>query len=94
MECCRLWFKFDVLTDVLVIISWCGIASVMRCALQLLDLLIFEEVYSSHKKILIQWKNRSNTDEAHLSETEQEAVETTTTFKFVRNLGGQRRSVN
>eukprot|EP01084_Bolivina_argentea_P205747 351427_1 len=134
MGFCKLWFNvvwemrsvycslavhsFDVLTDVLVIISWwnleevsgdninskimawCGItillfhkfisviafwakeANIIRCVLQFLDFLIFEEIYLSHKKIISQFKNQSNEDE----ETEEYSVETTSTFKFVRNL--------
>ena len=104
MSFCKLWFKivwklrsvycslvvhlFDVLTDILVIISWLSYPDIegdhidpkvmaysalavlaihklvsfiafwtkerklSRCVLQVLDLLIFEEIFLSHKKVV------------------------------------------
>ena len=134
MGFCKLWFKivwkmrsvycalavhtFDVLTDVLVIISWwdyeeiygdvdnintrtmalCGIIalsvhklismiafwakekSIIRVILQLFDLLIFEEIYLTHERILIQLNNLSQ------DKKKDDAIETTSTFKYVCNL--------
>eukprot|EP01084_Bolivina_argentea_P310382 537086_1 len=53
---------------------WAKEKSISRCVLQFLDLLIFEEIYVSHTKIVYHFRK-------HL-----EAVDTTTSFKFVRNL--------
>eukprot|EP01084_Bolivina_argentea_P092707 166763_1 len=55
---------------------WMKEENVHRCILQFFDLLIFQEIYISHKKIVAQFKNR----------TAQKAVETTTSFKYIRTL--------
>ncbi len=57
---------------------WAKEANITRCILQFLDILIFEEIYVSHKKIVTQFKQNSN--------EKSNDVETTTSFKFVRNL--------
>ena len=62
-----------------VIAFWAKEANIYRCILQFFDLLIFEEIYVSHKRILIQL---SDNDE----ENDDDAIETTSTFKYVRNL--------
>merc|ERR1712228_395117 len=108
--------SFDVLTDILVIISWwnlekgadaevdnidsrlmalCAIIvllfhkfvstiafwikekNIYRCFLQLFDLLIFEEIYVSHKQIVSQFQRVQN---------QSEAVDTSTSFKYIRSL--------
>ena len=142
MSFCKLWFKivwkmrsvycalavhvFDILTDILVIVSWiyypdvkgdgvdpqimalCAIIVlafhkvtstilfwskeryIIRCLLQFLDLLIFEEIYLSHKKIIHQFKIQSKSlkDNSYDDDDkkDKEGIGTTTTFKFVRNL--------
>ena len=62
-----------------VIAFWAKEANPYRCLLQLFDLLIFEEIFVSHKKILIQL---SDDDENN----DNDSIETTSSFKFVRNL--------
>eukprot|EP01084_Bolivina_argentea_P303497 523989_1 len=57
---------------------WIKEMNIQRCFLQLLDLLIFEEIYASHKKIVAAQKN--------CSAKEKDAIDTTTSFKFIRNL--------
>eukprot|EP01084_Bolivina_argentea_P099881 179476_1 len=136
MGFCKLWLKviwklrhvycslvvhvFDVLTDILVIISWLSFPdisgdninprvmaksaiivlgihklvsliafwtkerSIIRCLLQVLDLLIFEEIFLTHKKIITQFKLRASKD--YYEKEGKQAIETTTTFKYVRNL--------
>ena len=141
MGFCKLWAKivwkmrsvycslavhlFDVLTDVLVIISWfkypdkpndgidprvmayCAITvllfhklisiiafwakeeNLIRCLLQFFDLLIFEEIYTTHQRVITQFKIKSMAakDKSYdTNEKSEEAIETTQTFKFVRNL--------
>eukprot|EP01084_Bolivina_argentea_P243937 408789_1 len=63
---------------------WLKEKNVYRCILQLLDVLIFEEIYISHKKIVAKFKNQK----ASLKGTtaEEEGIETTTSFKYVRSL--------
>merc|ERR1712048_1365639 len=51
-----------------------------RAMAQLFALLIFEEVYASHKKIVAQFKNHA-TDSDKAS-----GVETSTSFKYIRSL--------
>eukprot|EP01083_Nonionella_stella_P074232 201298_1 len=51
-----------------------------RAALQFVDLLIFEEIYETHKKIISQIKNRKSIKEKDI------AIESTLSFKYVRNL--------
>eukprot|EP01083_Nonionella_stella_P292757 995783_1 len=65
-----------------VIAFWAKEANAIRCILQFFDLLIFEEIYTSHKKILVQFRNQSQSKDAHGSD----GVDTTSSFKFVRNL--------
>eukprot|EP01083_Nonionella_stella_P192428 711306_1 len=60
---------------------WIKERNVYRCVLQLLDVLIFEEIYISHKRVLNQFKKQLNT-----SSDDSQAVETTTTFKYIRSL--------
>ena len=136
MGFCRLWLRviwklrsvycalvvhvFDVLTDILVIISWLSYPdisgdnvdpramaysalgvlgihklvsfiafwakerSVVRCVLQVLDVLIFEEIYLTHNKIITQFRMRANKD--RYEKEKREAIETTSTFKYIRNL--------
>ena len=62
---------------------WAKERNIMRCLLQFFDLLIFEEIYASHKTIITEFKNKSKSNGNHKS---NEAIETTSTFKFVRNL--------
>eukprot|EP01083_Nonionella_stella_P090536 252901_1 len=80
------------------IMAYCGIAVVLgskvissiaiflkegdirRAALQFIDLLIFEEIYESHKKIISQIKNKKSI------KAKQTAIESTLSFKYVRNM--------
>ena len=111
---------FDILTDILVILSWLSYpdisndnidprvmaisaiivlvihklvsfiafwakeGSIVRCVLQVLDLLIFEEIYLTHKKILTEFKSRANKDQ--YDKPNGGAIETTSSFKYVRTL--------
>eukprot|EP01083_Nonionella_stella_P078363 214412_1 len=59
---------------------WIKERSFYRCVLQFLDLLVFEEIYVTHKKIVAEFTNQSS------SNPMGEAVETTTSFKYVRSL--------
>eukprot|EP01084_Bolivina_argentea_P132876 234483_1 len=68
-----------------VIVFWTKERSIIRCMLQFFDLLIFQEIYLSHKKIINEFKNKANTDDTD-SNNESDAIETTSTFKFVRNV--------
>eukprot|EP01083_Nonionella_stella_P090534 252894_1 len=77
-----------------VIAFWAKEASFLRCLFQFLDLLIFEEIYVSHTKIIANFKNQSTKQASTQTDTKVttsttkhgEAVDTTTSFKFVRNL--------
>eukprot|EP01083_Nonionella_stella_P314394 1132398_1 len=77
-----------------VIAFWAKEASFLRCLFQFLDLLIFEEIYVSHTKIVANFKNQSTKQASTQTDTKVttsttkhgEAVDTTTSFKFVRNL--------
>eukprot|EP01083_Nonionella_stella_P004482 12983_1 len=60
---------------------WIKERNVYRCVFQLLDVLIFEEIYISHKRVLDQFKTQ-----VHASSDDSQAVETTTTFKYIRSL--------
>eukprot|EP01083_Nonionella_stella_P185927 679426_1 len=51
----------------------------VRSLLQLFDLLIFEEIYESHHKIVSQFKNKHLRDKEH-------PIESTLSFKYVRNM--------
>eukprot|EP01083_Nonionella_stella_P086204 239321_1 len=51
----------------------------MRSVLQLLDLLIFQEIYESHHKIVSQFKNKQ-------IRNKRQAVDSTLSFKYVRNM--------
>eukprot|EP01083_Nonionella_stella_P166299 555701_1 len=51
-----------------------------RAALQCLDLLIFEEIYETHTKIISQIKNRKSIKER------KAGIEPTLSFKYVRNF--------
>eukprot|EP01083_Nonionella_stella_P185930 679430_1 len=53
---------------------------IRRAALQFIDLLIFEEIYESHKKIISQIKNKKSI------KAKQTAIESTLSFKYVRNF--------
>eukprot|EP01083_Nonionella_stella_P083970 232282_1 len=53
--------------------------NLMRSFLQLLDLLIFQEIYESHHKIVSQFKNKQLKDQKH-------PIESTLSFKYVRNM--------
>eukprot|EP01083_Nonionella_stella_P273327 927103_1 len=52
---------------------------VIRSFLQLFDLLIFQEIYESHHKIVSQFKNNQLQDKKH-------PIESTLSFKYVRNM--------
>eukprot|EP01083_Nonionella_stella_P315883 1142365_1 len=67
---------------------WIKERSVYRCVFQLLDVLIFEEIYTSHKRVLHQFKKQLEADASANKDKKivEEAVETTTTFKYVRSL--------
>eukprot|EP01083_Nonionella_stella_P090532 252887_1 len=54
--------------------------SLRRAALQFVDLLIFEEIHETHQKIISQIKNRKSINE------EKTAIESTLSFKYVRNF--------
>eukprot|EP01083_Nonionella_stella_P018467 51477_1 len=73
-----------------VVAFWAKEASFSRCLLQFLDLLVFEEIYVSHTKIIANYKNQStkSVSQTHnkVTPTSNEAIDTTTSFKFVRNL--------
>eukprot|EP01083_Nonionella_stella_P126419 382626_1 len=51
----------------------------IRSFLQLFDLLIFQEIYESHHKIVSQFKNKQLKDKQH-------PIESTLSFKYVRNM--------
>eukprot|EP01083_Nonionella_stella_P083969 232281_1 len=51
----------------------------IRSLLQLFDLLIFQEIYESHHKIVTQLKNKQLRDKHH-------PIESTLSFKYVRNM--------
>eukprot|EP01083_Nonionella_stella_P083067 229502_1 len=53
--------------------------NLMRALLQLFDLLIFQEIYESHHKIVSQFKNKQLKDKKH-------PIESTLSFKYVRNM--------
>eukprot|EP01084_Bolivina_argentea_P249893 418484_1 len=53
-----------------------------RCILQVLDLLIFEEIYMTHKTIIAQFRKQSN----ELKQGGNNAIETSTSFKYIRSL--------
>eukprot|EP01084_Bolivina_argentea_P132877 234485_1 len=61
---------------------WAKEANIIRCIFQFVDILIFEEIYVSHKQIISQFKNE------FMGATKQSSknIDTTTSFKFVRNL--------
>ena len=115
---------FDILTDILVIISWykfpdiqgdgidpivmanCAIIvllfhkfisivafwakekSIKRCLLQLFDLLIFQEIYLSHQRVTTHFKHQSKALDSNkiTDKTKEDTIETTSSFKYVRNL--------
>eukprot|EP01083_Nonionella_stella_P290743 989284_1 len=51
----------------------------VRSVLQLFDLLIFQEIYESHHKIVSQFKNKQ-------IRNKRQAVDSTLSFKYVRNM--------
>ena len=55
---------------------WLKDGSLYRSFLQFLDILIFEEIHASHKKIVAQFRNHDP----------EEAVKTTISFKYIRSL--------
>merc|ERR1712154_590391 len=55
---------------------WVKEHDVKRCVLQLLDLLIFEEIYVTHNKVVAQFQ----------SKTDHDQIETTSSFKYIRSL--------
>ena len=66
-----------------VIAFWAKEASFKRCCLQFFDLLIFEEIYACHKKVVQQIKSVALIkDKKSQTDKRNEAVETTTTFKL------------
>merc|ERR1712129_542415 len=60
-----------------VIAFWVKEGFTYRCVLQFFDLLIFEEIYVSHKQIVNTFNN-VNADE--------DALDTSTSFKYIRSL--------
>eukprot|EP01083_Nonionella_stella_P014661 41167_1 len=52
---------------------------IRRATLQFLDLLIFEEIYESHKKVVSQIKSKKSVTD------KETAIESTLSFKYVRN---------
>eukprot|EP01084_Bolivina_argentea_P157924 275165_1 len=53
--------------------------SITRSILQLFDLLIFQEIYEAHRKIVSNWNNKQTEDNTA-------AVDSTITFKYVRSM--------
>eukprot|EP01084_Bolivina_argentea_P109379 195510_1 len=54
--------------------------NIFRCILQFFDLLIFAEIFESHRKIISQLKT------ANLKAKDKNAIESTLSFKYIRNL--------
>ena len=63
---------------------WAKEGNFLRCLLQVLDLLIFEEIYLTHNNIITQLKRNKNKN--NYDTEKKDAIDTTATFKFVRNL--------
>eukprot|EP01083_Nonionella_stella_P304126 1055422_1 len=73
---------FHKLTSTLAI--WMKEKEILRCVLQFMDLLILLEIYVCHNRILTQFQNQlKNTKTNHRN---KQVVETTMSFKFIRNL--------
>eukprot|EP01084_Bolivina_argentea_P151129 263821_1 len=53
-------------------------ADIIRCILQIFDLLIFQEIYESHRKIVCRMKSKKLKDK-------NETIESTLSFKYIRN---------
>eukprot|EP01084_Bolivina_argentea_P097960 176085_1 len=68
---------------------WMKEQNMYRCIFQLLDLLIFEEIYVSHQKIVSQFRNqkesKSSANDSNTN-TNNDSIETTTSFKYIRSL--------
>eukprot|EP01083_Nonionella_stella_P076748 209286_1 len=61
---------------------WLKEKNILRCLLQLLDLLIFQEIYVGHSALITQFRNQSISKTKH----SKDAIDTSTSFKTVRNL--------
>eukprot|EP01084_Bolivina_argentea_P280006 478766_1 len=65
---------------------WVKEKNILRCILQLFDFLVFEEIFICHKRIITQFRNQSETKSEDKKDVKNDAVDTTMSFKFVRNL--------
>eukprot|EP01083_Nonionella_stella_P176538 617932_1 len=63
---------------------WMKEKDIIRCLLQFTDLLILQELYICHKRVVTQFKNQSKTTTKG-AQYERD-IDTTSSFKFVRNL--------